>query len=425
MKKVITYLLIFILLFGNTLTENYDCCTVLADISPEIKVGDYIQLGKYKDDPILWRYIDEDENGKLFLSDKILCYKSDYDNFWEESFIRKWLNSTVSEGEVDWFADVPNLKKDLFVNVPYAEEKGFLHKDNFTSSERSVMKTVTQWTMLPREHVDKATNENDKPYTAVKSYWGSPRDGFNIMYYDITEIPEIYSGAAYQLEDTVFSLNEIQAYHLWENFGTIIAQPTEKAVQEIINGHLFNSYWLRTPSDGPPWDVPLLTSVNRSELGDTVPLYNALGIRPAFYLNDENAVKLSGSGTEEEPYILTGKESEEIGVFCNGTKLEFDQTPIMEGDRVLVPMRVIFETLGADVEWNGEILTATAVRGETTISLQIDSNIMYKNGEAIELDVPARLLNDRTLVPIRAVSEAMEAKVEWNQEDKAVVITTE
>ena len=50
---------------------------------------------------------------------------------------------------------------------------------------------------------------------------------------------------------------------------------------------------------------------------------------------------------------------------------------------------------------------------------------MYVNGEMKWLDVPARLLNDRTLVPIRAVSEAMEAKVEWIQEDKTVVITTQ
>jgi hypothetical protein len=96
----------------------------------------------------------------------------------------------------------------------------------------------------------------------------------------------------------------------------------------------------------------------------------------------------------------------------------------MDNDRVLVPMRAIFESLGATVGWDGDTQTVTAVRDDVKIVLQIDSNMMYKNDEEIELDVPAKLLNSRTLVPIRAVSEALGAEVEWIGETETVMIRT-
>ena len=92
---------------------------------------------------------------------------------------------------------------------------------------------------------------------------------------------------------------------------------------------------------------------------------------------------------------------------------------------MIVPMRKIFEVLGASVDWSEETSTVTARKDKTEISLTIGSNIMLKNGKKIELDVPAKVINDRTLVPIRAVSEGLGARVEWDEENQAVWIWTD
>lgn len=100
----------------------------------------------------------------------------------------------------------------------------------------------------------------------------------------------------------------------------------------------------------------------------------------------------------------------------------FDVSPTMENNRVFVPMRAIFEALGATVDWDNDTQTVTAKKDSTEISLKIGSSILCKNGEEIALDVPAKIVNNRTLVPIRAVCEGLGAQVEWNETVKAVYI---
>ncbi len=117
-------------------------------------------------------------------------------------------------------------------------------------------------------------------------------------------------------------------------------------------------------------------------------------------------------------------EEQPISVYVDGDRLEFDVDPVVENGRTLVPMRGIFEALGAQVSWDGETSTASAQKGDTVIKITIDSNKMMKNDQVIELDVPARAINSRTLVPVRAVSEGMDARVEWNGETRSVIITT-
>ena len=133
--------------------------------------------------------------------------------------------------------------------------------------------------------------------------------------------------------------------------------------------------------------------------------------------------------TEEAAEETTEEAAEEtsdvIKVTINGKAVEFDQQPILVNDRTLVPLRAIFEELGATVTWDNDTNTAHAFKGDIFVSVQIDNNILFKNNEQIELDVPAMLVNDRTLVPIRAISEAFECTVDWVEENNEVVITYE
>lgn len=113
----------------------------------------------------------------------------------------------------------------------------------------------------------------------------------------------------------------------------------------------------------------------------------------------------------------------EITVFVNGKALDCDQAPVIENGRTLVPLRAIFESLGATVDWNAATRSVSSTRGETSIELSIGSKTMYKNGTGIALDVPAQIVGDRTMVPVRAVAEAFGATVVWDSEAREVYIT--
>ena len=88
----------------------------------------------------------------------------------------------------------------------------------------------------------------------------------------------------------------------------------------------------------------------------------------------------------------------------------------------MVPLRAIFEALGATVDWNGETQTVTSTKDDTTISLTIDNPVMNVNGEEVTLDTSACIVDGRTLVPVRAISEAFKLKVDWDNDTKTVKI---
>jgi len=115
--------------------------------------------------------------------------------------------------------------------------------------------------------------------------------------------------------------------------------------------------------------------------------------------------------------------SAEIRVMVNNTPVTFDSPPIIENGRTLVPMRFIFEALGAEVSWNGETQTAIGVRGDTTVSVPIGETTAYINEEAKMLDVPAKIVEGRTLVPARFVAESFGCDVRWQQKTQTVWIT--
>lgn len=102
----------------------------------------------------------------------------------------------------------------------------------------------------------------------------------------------------------------------------------------------------------------------------------------------------------------------------------YGQLPVIVEGRTLVPLRAVFEALGATVDWNNDTRTVTSVRGEVGISLAVGSTALVVNGETKTIDVPAQIMNDRTMVPVRAVAEAFGCKVEWNNDTRTVVIAT-
>ncbi|HOQ38158.1 MAG TPA: stalk domain-containing protein [Acetivibrio sp.] len=113
-----------------------------------------------------------------------------------------------------------------------------------------------------------------------------------------------------------------------------------------------------------------------------------------------------------------------VGVYVDGKALEFDVPPTIEEGRVLLPLRVVFETLGASIEWIDSTKTVIAKKDDITLSLQIGSNKATLNGIEVSLDVPAKIVNGRTLVPVRFVSESFKADVKWNPDTKTVYVSS-
>lgn len=109
-------------------------------------------------------------------------------------------------------------------------------------------------------------------------------------------------------------------------------------------------------------------------------------------------------------------------VFLDGNQLLFDVPPVIENDRTLVPMRAIFEALGAEILWDENTKTVTAVKGDVKISLTVGSKTAYKNGEPFVLDVPAKIVDGRTMVPLRFISESLGAGVYWEGSTQTVRI---
>ena len=422
-------------------------CPVHANTT-DFSVGDYLQIGEYNGISIVWRYVGDDANGKLMVSDMSICEKryssprqeDDYQGFgvwektrhWKASTIRAWLNSTASAGNVVWEENNPPFDHRITasrVSEGYADEAGFLHSNNFSLLEQNLMKPVTQWTMVPGNNTSLSENGVRRQYDVYKEWIHGPgKDDPKVTYWSVSELLSVYYGAAYQSTDKVFLLDELQVYLMWENLGSATAEPifetdSRFAHRYILRGGFSSIY------DG-----------RYSESGS----FDPIGIRPAFYI-DEGAIEtITGSGTSADPYVLNENPSDSVDstgptdtiqqtspsiqpngitVLSNGEEIVFDQPPIMElGTIIFVPMRAVFENLGTEVSWDGATQTITAISNEATITVQIDNAVMTKNGKEIILPLPPRLVDGRTLVPISAIAEGFDVTIDWNKVQQKVTI---
>lgn len=114
--------------------------------------------------------------------------------------------------------------------------------------------------------------------------------------------------------------------------------------------------------------------------------------------------------------------SNDIPVYVHGQKQWYDQSPVMDRGRVLVPLRGIFEALGASVNWNEHNQSIDVYKANTKVWLQIGSTNTKVNGKTVKITVPAQMRNGRTLVPIRFVSEALGEQVHWDEKTQTVYI---
>ena len=283
--------------------------TIQAASKPDIKVGDYVKMGTYNNASILWRCVSIDNNGPLMLADKIvdtLAYdaktndnsnskshsrsykRDDYgSNYWKDSNMRSWLNSTAAEGKVDWLCGNP--PKDGYVSGvgAYNEKAGFLNA--FSKSEIAAMKTVTQRSLVSHPEYNKGIVDGDA--------------NSDLLYYtDISEAVANYDSSYFETTtEKVFLLDVKQANAVWKNLkGYYVA---------YNNDGMAWPYWLRTPVTDCNHDMRYISS--SGQVGRYAPWYSDLGVRPAFYLDSEYFVTTSGSGSQSSPYIGSAPNKQE------------------------------------------------------------------------------------------------------------------
>ena len=113
-----------------------------------------------------------------------------------------------------------------------------------------------------------------------------------------------------------------------------------------------------------------------------------------------------------------------IKVICNGEYLSFEEPPAVEEDYTLVPMRFLFEKMGAEVDWDEDSRTATVRQADRSVAFSIDNLEARVNSAPVEMQIPARLINGKTMVPLRFLSENLGYTVDWDAGTKTAVITT-
>jgi hypothetical protein len=121
---------------------------------------------------------------------------------------------------------------------------------------------------------------------------------------------------------------------------------------------------------------------------------------------------------------LSVSAAQPVTVTVNGTNLVTEQSAYIENQRTMVPMRAIFEALGTQVEWDAEDRAITATGDGTTVHMAIGSTEMTVNDETVTLDTAPVIVNNTTMVPARAVAESFGADVTWDEANRQVLIST-
>ncbi len=265
-----------------------------------VNLGDYITLGKYNGKDILWRCVSVDDGGTLMLADSIIdmlpydaitsdnsrskSHSRDYrrdkygSNYWKDSNMRSWLNSTAVAGEVKWLCGNPPKANYVDGNA-YDQKAGFLN--GFIKAEIATMKTVTQRSLVSH------------PEYKQGIYDGDGRSDL-VLNTDIQNVAQNYDSVyGENSTEKVFLLDVKQVNTVWKNFGSYYVGKNEQGADW--------PYWLRTPVTDCNHDMRYVH--NNGTIGRESPQRSYVGVRPAFYLDTDYYVATSGSGSKTSPYV--------------------------------------------------------------------------------------------------------------------------
>ena len=291
----------------------------------QVELGNYISLGKYNGKDIVWRCVGEDENGKLMLADKVLdtlpydaktndnnrskSHSRNYNrdnrgsNYWKDSNMRSWLNSTAVAGEVKWLCGNPPREGSVNGNA-YDQKAGFLN--DFSKAEIAAMKNVTQRSIVSHPEYNLGFHDGE----------GHSDLEFNR---DIENVANNFNSAyGENSTEKVFLLDVKQVNTVWKNYGNYYIGRNEQGIAW--------PYWLRTPYSSCNHLMRYVESSGSIERH--YPMTDYMGVRPAFYLDSDYYVTTSGDGSASNPYVGSAPDKIEDDY----TVAEPDEDPNQEWD---------------------------------------------------------------------------------------------
>lgn len=141
-------------------------------------------------------------------------------------------------------------------------------------------------------------------------------------------------------------------------------------------------------------------------------------------VSNASNIEVTSETTTQVTEKLTNNTND-ILVFVDGKQVVFDQKPIIQNSRTLVPFRKIFEALDADVSWNNDTQQVKAKRNGTEISFVIGEKVLFINGkDTINMEVKPQIIKGRSMVPLRVISEALGVEVNWDNDERIITINT-
>ena len=266
----------------------------------QVELGQYISLGKYNGKDIIWRCVSVDDKGSLMLADKVIdtlpydaktndnnrskSHSRNYNrdtygsNYWKDSNMRSWLNSTAVAGEVKWLCGNPPREDSVNGNA-YDQKAGFLN--DFSKAEIAAMKNVTQRSIVSHPEYNLGFHDGE----------GRSDLEFNR---DIENVANNFDSAyGENSTEKVFLPDVKQVNTVWKNFGNYYIARNEQGVAW--------PYWLRTPYSSCNHLMRYVESSGSIERH--YPMTDYMGVRPAFYLDSDYYVTTSGDGSASNPYV--------------------------------------------------------------------------------------------------------------------------
>ena len=334
MMLILSFFCAEILKFGTNL-ENSELQKVtnvhsllaenVAKTTTQVNLGDYMILGKYNGKDIVWRCVSIDDTGTLMLADSIIDMLP-YDaktndnnhskshsrnnnrdnrgsNYWKDSNMRSWLNSTAVAGEVKWLCGNPPREGSVNGNA-YDQKAGFLN--DFSKAEIAAMKNVTQRSIVSHPEYNLGFHDGE----------GRSDLEFNT---NIENVANNFNSAyGENSTEKVFLLDVQQVNTVWKKFGNYYIARNEQGVAW--------PYWLRTPVTTCNHLMRYVES--NGSVGKEYPMTAYMGVRPAFYLDSDYYVTTAGNGSATNPYVGSAPDKIENDY----TVAEPDEDPNQEWD---------------------------------------------------------------------------------------------
>ena len=316
----------------------------------QVELGQYISLGKYNGKDVIWRCVSVDDKGSLMLADKVIDtlpydaktndnnrskshsrnYKRDTygSNYWKDSNMRSWLNSTAAAGEVKWLCGNPPRAGYVKGNA-YDQKAGFLN--DFSKAEIAAMKNMTQRSLVSHPEYNLGFHD------------GEGRSDLELNY-DIENVDSNFDSAYGENSTEKVFLPDVQQVNtVWKNFGNYYIARNEQGVAW--------PYWLRTPVTDCNHDMRYVHS--NGSVGREWPNTDYIGVRPAFYLDSDYYVTTSGDGSASNPYVGSAPDKVEDDY----TVAEPEEDPNQEWDISLDQQLRL--TLGPYYSSDGKYATPT------------------------------------------------------------------